>query len=232
MRGWPSYFEFELSPRKLLIAGATRLLILIGAAVSSQQAFAAVIFSDLGVGNSYNCCSAEDVTGSSTSIGYQAVADGFTSAGTYDVTQIDVALAYLRGTNEAEISLWTDAGGSPGTELGDWTVKDQPFFGSTALTTISGITGVTLAAGNSYYLIVAPIAADTFDGFNFNSTGASGPVLVNNGSGFFQVGTTLNAFAILSVAEPSTWAMMLLGFAGLGVAGYRQRQKLAGAASV
>ena len=32
--------------------------------------------------------------------------------------------------------------------------------------------------------------------------------------------------------EPSTWAMMLLGFAGLGFVGYRQRQKLAGAASV
>ena len=32
--------------------------------------------------------------------------------------------------------------------------------------------------------------------------------------------------------EPSTWAMMLISFAGLGFAGYRQRQKLAGAASV
>ena len=32
--------------------------------------------------------------------------------------------------------------------------------------------------------------------------------------------------------EPSTWAMMLLGFAGLGFAGYRQRQKLASAARV
>ena len=31
-----------------------------------------------------------------------------------------------------------------------------------------------------------------------------------------------------SVPEPSTWAMMLLGFAGLGFAAYRQRTKLAG----
>jgi hypothetical protein len=29
------------------------------------------------------------------------------------------------------------------------------------------------------------------------------------------------------VPEPSTWAMMLIGFAGLGFAGYRQRQKQA-----
>jgi hypothetical protein len=34
------------------------------------------------------------------------------------------------------------------------------------------------------------------------------------------------------VPESSTWAMMLLGFAGLGFLGYRRRQKLAGAASV
>jgi hypothetical protein len=34
---------------------------------------------------------------------------------------------------------------------------------------------------------------------------------------------------IIGVPEPSTWAMMLLGFVGLGFAGYRQRQKLTGA---
>ena len=33
-----------------------------------------------------------------------------------------------------------------------------------------------------------------------------------------------------TIPEPSTWAMMLLGFAGLGFAGYRQAKK-AGAAS-
>jgi hypothetical protein len=35
-----------------------------------------------------------------------------------------------------------------------------------------------------------------------------------------------------TIPEPSTWAMMLLGFAGLAFAGFRQRQKLSGAASV
>ena len=33
-----------------------------------------------------------------------------------------------------------------------------------------------------------------------------------------------------AVPDPSTWAMLLLGFAGLGYAGYRQRQRLATAA--
>jgi PEP-CTERM motif len=30
-----------------------------------------------------------------------------------------------------------------------------------------------------------------------------------------------------AIPEPSTWAMMLLGFAGLGFAGYRAKAKLA-----
>jgi hypothetical protein len=45
---------------------------------------------------------------------------------------------------------------------------------------------------------------------------------------------TFNAAFSLSgsvVPEPSTWAMMLLGFAGLGFAGWRGRRKTAGAAS-
>jgi hypothetical protein len=43
---------------------------------------------------------------------------------------------------------------------------------------------------------------------------------------------SVTASAIEVVPESSTWAMPLLGFAGLGFAGYRQRRKLAGAASV
>ena len=38
-------------------------------------------------------------------------------------------------------------------------------------------------------------------------------------------------FVSATVPEPSTWAMMLLSFAGLGFAGYRQRQKFAAASA-
>ena len=37
----------------------------------------------------------------------------------------------------------------------------------------------------------------------------------------------LNGFAPSAVPEPSTWAMMMLGFAGLGFAGYRKSRKSA-----
>jgi hypothetical protein len=45
-----------------------------------------------------------------------------------------------------------------------------------------------------------------------------------------SIQSTSNLFSV--VPEPTTWAMMLIGFAGLGWAGYRQRHKLAGAASL
>jgi PEP-CTERM motif len=35
----------------------------------------------------------------------------------------------------------------------------------------------------------------------------------------------------LTVPEPSTWAMMLVGFAGLGFAGYRASRRTAAAAT-
>ncbi|HZZ21512.1 MAG TPA: PEPxxWA-CTERM sorting domain-containing protein [Roseiarcus sp.] len=40
-------------------------------------------------------------------------------------------------------------------------------------------------------------------------------------------GESQGLFGALTVPEPSTWAMMLIGFAGLGFAGYRRRLRLA-----
>jgi hypothetical protein len=62
-----------------------------------------------------------------------------------------------------------------------------------------------------------------------------GPTLVGDDRvtnlGFFSgpVHLTLDDFGIFvlggAVPEPSTWAMMLLGFAGLGFAGYRRTRE-------
>jgi hypothetical protein len=42
---------------------------------------------------------------------------------------------------------------------------------------------------------------------------------------------TVGPIHLVAVPEPSTWAMMLLGFAGLGFGGYRRRRGLAGSVS-
>jgi hypothetical protein len=68
----------------------------------------------------------------------------------------------------------------------------------------------------------------TYTGQTFSSLG------VTPGTYEWKWGTGANQnFTLeIGVPEPSTWAMMLLGFAGLAWAAYRQRQNFAGAASV
>jgi hypothetical protein len=52
-----------------------------------------------------------------------------------------------------------------------------------------------------------------------------GPGTVGAGDPF----VALTSFSVSIVPEPSTWAMMLFGFAGLGFLGYRKRAALAAA---
>jgi hypothetical protein len=62
--------------------------------------------------------------------------------------------------------------------------------------------------GNCNGAAVTPMGWDLFDTFGGgNDLGA------------------MDNFAIASIPEPSTWAMMLLGFAGLGFAGYRASRR-------
>jgi hypothetical protein len=113
-----------------------------------------------------------------------------------------------------------------GTLLGSWSVSNFPLFGTTSnfITTIDDIHNVVLKAGGSYYLYVSPADDTTFDVWNI--TDVLGDRLV------FPVGiqenVNLSAFRVLGVGpavpEPSTWAMMLLGFAGLGLVAYRRRK--------
>lgn len=63
-----------------------------------------------------------------------------------------------------------------------------------------------------------------------NNFGSQTVTLTNTGYGAPGFGN-VDHLTITAVPEPSTWGMMLLGFAGLGVAGYRRARK-ADAASV
>ncbi len=55
------------------------------------------------------------------------------------------------------------------------------------------------------------------DSPNTNTGGTSG----NNGLALFGVGTITE---VTAVPEPSTWAMMILGFFGVGIMAYRRKQ--------
>jgi hypothetical protein len=125
---------------------------------------AGVAYTNLQSGT-YNCCQGYKVSGAS--IGLVEDAQLFTSAVSGNVNQIDVALGFGGGDNRATVSLWTDVGGAPGTDLsGLLPVSNQPVFGTTTtiLTTVA-VSGVSLIAGQQYFVV---IMADniTLDGGN------------------------------------------------------------------
>ncbi len=70
-------------------------------------------------------------------------------------------------------------------------------------------------------------AEDRFYGF-FNATGISA-IFISNGSGGIEVDHVQYGFGAAAVTggvpEPSTWAMMILGFAGIGFMAYRRKSK-------
>ncbi len=59
------------------------------------------------------------------------------------------------------------------------------------------------------------------------NTGLSSPGQLHFGvgDGDFSDNSGFYTITVMSVPEPATWAMMLIGFAGLGIAGYRATKK-------
>ena len=97
------------------------------------------------------------------------------------------------------------AGAGPGTfsiDLGDFVTTDH-----------ERITAITHSSGN---LFEGDFSSVTWDGTTAVFTGSTG-------SDYDAVGGATVVFdATTGVPEPATWAMMLLGFAGLGFVSYRK----------
>ena len=84
---------------------------------------------------------------------------------------------------------------------------------------VSGASGTTTmpTAGNGVVGI---------DGFAFNNTSAGSTYANNTWDGNFPAANALfSATFTTSVPEPSTWAMLLLGFAAIGFMAYRRSHK-------
>jgi hypothetical protein len=157
--------------RHLLCAAA----LCVGVAAVAQ---ADPVAGNLGAGDGYTPYGAWTISGEDTQYGHNAMAMGFTSAGNYDVSEID---AFIAGDGEGQqftLSLYTNSGGSLGTLLGSWSnlAANITGFGNTgAPIAVTGLSGITLAAGGQYYLEAS--AAGTNSGFwlhtNSGATGRS-----------------------------------------------------------
>jgi hypothetical protein len=164
-------------------------------------------FSDLSPigGSLYQCCYAWEVSGSEAQGGSYTAANLFAAGKSGSVSQIDVAVGYSSGVNSFYVSIWTNNNGLPGTQLARWSnlSSDTNFGGCCGLVTISGISGLSLTAGQSYFMVLGPenIESNTQENWNLNSLGVNGLDLYSTDGGTTWnsngPGATIGAFDIL-----------------------------------
>jgi hypothetical protein len=144
-----------------------------------------------------------------------------------------------------------DLGGPPLPGSGTITASPTESTGVWAIDTITGvINGSEITGPNAFegadnlvftngfaFVSTVGISFETAAGQSFNIFSFDGQMTPPTGNAYgertanpaapFGVGT----FTLTAVPEASTWALMLIGFAGLSVAGYRTSQKRVAAAA-
>ena len=147
----------------------------------------------------------------------------FTSASTASVTQIEVALIGRQSTPQSvTASLWSETSGHLGSQIGAWTINNIVL--GDGLYTISGITGVSLTAGSSYFLELRMKSGSEVDwAYNSLYPTAMGTVCDGN-SGSCLSNQTLGAFEVDGTPVPEPASLLLLTTALLGSVPFLRRR--------
>ena len=182
------------------------------------------------------------VNKSGTISGYvppQAYAQEFTTGSqSVELESIIVSLGDATFGQAAYAELDADNGGLPGTTL---VLFNQPSVGSSfSQVAFDPRSTFTLSANTTYWFA---LSATRFTEFEWQYTFTASADLLNyavsnDGESTWTIGSPSGPFLIqvnsaaTAVPEPSTWAMMLIGFTTVSWAAYRQQKKLARTASV
>jgi hypothetical protein len=131
----------------------------------------------------------------------------------------DRAVLQLNGTSVSETGIFGPGSGSfyflpDGSDNAAYNFR----YGNGTLT-FDLVTGPFVVGTNTLHFIV-----------NNTNTGITGGPTPNNHAALYFEGT-VSFDAVAPVPEPSTWAMMLLGFAGVGFMAYRRKSKPASVAA-
>jgi PEP-CTERM motif len=157
----------------------------------------------------------------------------FTAGATADLADALLALSYQLGTNgPITLYLESNASGQPGTILATLTQVGSIPSAAGLVTFDYGGAPVALVSGTQYWLVAVQPDSSTTDRWYLSNadTGATAYNEVGNATGPWTLlsDESVSAFQVdgSAVPEPSTWAMMLLGFAGLGFVGWRGRRNV------
>lgn len=202
------------------------------------HANAAVLFSDLGTGGSvYSSDPGAIIKGSGAGGSSITQARPFLVSGTgdFDVSQIDLAVWNQVGNPAFTAAIFTDIAGLPGVSLGSWTLTATTFGACCALASQSGIAGVTLTGGTTYFMAAGPTVLTNDTDYNWqpNSVGYITPLFASLNGGATWIPDSSGAGAAFDVlgdpaaaSTPEPESFLLLGTALAGLLFRRGALKL------
>jgi hypothetical protein len=148
------------------------------------------IYSNLGPpANPFGAGFGEGVFGPLSAPGFSVfVGMPFTPKANYEVKQVRAAIQFESGANQVELSLYSDAGGVPGTPLAQVTVTNLPAYFTCCTLAIADFPAVAVTAGTQYWIVASTPTTGTgadFQGVWAYVLPAKISDALSNGSGWF-----------------------------------------------
>jgi uncharacterized protein (TIGR03437 family) len=155
---------------------------------------------DFGVNNTFSTSNGWCVTGATNpNCGPEVtryIAAPFVPSSTFTLSKITLPLSNNSGTNGAVINLMSTSGALPGAVLESWSVPNLP--SGPVVTSVPSKLNPALQAGQTYWVEVEPLGADTLDFWYTNNLGLAGGVTNINQSGWTPLSgsSSLPAFSV------------------------------------